>query len=579
MKKCKRLHIFFQASNKNVGVVSLSNYGIIVILLTLTLGCSSNNTTYVDENTLAQINDHSVTVAHFETAFKEYYFRTGQVLTPDETVRKAILDSEFNTYVMAVYAQDIGLDKTAEAEYQRSAIEKRVLTEEYLNQVILSGVEVTDADLRDYYIRFNSNLRASHIYAATKELADDFYERLQNGENFESLAQEAFINPYLAENGGDIGRFTTDDLDVAFEDQAFSMEVGEISRPVKTAQGYSIIKLTDRVTKPILTEYEFNQNKERLTSYVRVKKEEIEQREHLQSFIDESVINDVSLGEIFELIATSADEFFNRDVELINKINSSIEILSFDTFTFNGKQFSDEILSSSISMLNTIQDEQSFRNFIYGVAYRAFMVDQALTLEIDQQPAVVASIQETYLHYLEKEAESYLTQNIENTPAELYDIFYQKSEDFYEPEQIRVQRLVVNGEEFANEIYSNLMQGEDFSTAVVDLTKYNEDIFTQGDLGYVPITDFGFNARKLSATPVGELVEPINYTSDEYHIYKVLDRIDARDLTFDEAKEMVDRYLTNQKLQQLRAETIQQVKEKHNAVVDLEKLNALTIKI
>ena len=47
----------------------------------------------------------------------------------------------------------------------------------------------------------------------------------------------------------DIGRFTTDELDIAFENQAFSMAIGDIF-PIQTAQGFSIIKLTDRVTRP-----------------------------------------------------------------------------------------------------------------------------------------------------------------------------------------------------------------------------------------------------------------------------------------------------------------------------------------
>lgn len=557
----------------------MSHYGRIVLLVLITIGCSPDNSSTVDDDVLAQINGHSVSVLHFENAFKESYFRTGQVLTPTESTRKAILDSEFNTYVMAVYAKDLELDKSPEAVYQKSAIVKRVLTEEYFEQVIIADLEVSDEDLKDYFIRFNSSLRASHIYANTREEVDEYYTRLQNGESFDDLAKEAFINPYMAQNGGDIGRFTTDELDIAFENQAFSMAVGEISEPIQTAQGFSIIKLTDRVTRPLITEYEFNQNRGRLSSYVRGKKEELARRNHLENF-NSSVIFDLDVFyELYSLISSNYDQLLNKNPEFITQLDLNTNVLNFESFDFSTDKLQEELLSSSLAMLNTIQDEYTFRNFIVGVAYRSFMVSEALKLGIDKQDEIEASIEETYLHYLEKLAMHDLASSINNTEEELYTFYQEKQHEFYQSAEIRVQRLAVLGEETANKMYEELSSGADFTTYVIEHTRINDDLFTEGDLGFIPVDDFGFNSEKVSSIEIGGLTEPILYTADEYHIYKILDKKEARKLTFEEAKERVDSFLLREKLQQKRTETIEVVKNKHNAVVDLEKLNALTIKI
>lgn len=557
----------------------MSHYGRIVLLVLITIGCSPDNSSTVDDDVLAQINGHSVSVLHFENAFKESYFRTGQVLTPTESTRKAILDSEFNTYVMAVYAKDLELDKSPEAVYQKSAIVKRVLTEEYFEQVIIADLEVSDEDLKDYFIRFNSSLRASHIYANTREEVDEYYTRLQNGESFDDLAKEAFINPYMAQNGGDIGRFTTDELDIAFENQAFSMAVGEISEPIQTAQGFSIIKLTDRVTRPLITEYEFNQNRGRLSSYVRGKKEELARRNHLENF-NSSVIFDLDVFyELYSLISSNYDQLLNKNPEFISQLDLNTNVLNFESFDFSTDKLQEELLSSSLAMLNTIQDEYTFRNFIVGVAYRSFMVSEALKLGIDKQDEIEASIEETYLHYLEKLAMQDLASSINNTEEELYTFYQEKQHEFYQSAEIRVQRLAVLGEETANKMYEELSSGADFTTYVIEHTRINDDLFTEGDLGFIPVDDFGFNSEKVSSIEIGGLTEPILYTADEYHIYKILDKKEARKLTFEEAKERVDSFLLREKLQQKRTETIEVVKNKHNAVVDLEKLNALTIKI
>lgn len=557
----------------------LSYFGNLVLLFFITIGCDCNNTSTMDKNVLAQINNHSVSILHFENAFKENYFRTGQVLTPSESTRKAILDSEFNTYVMAVYAKDLKLDKTSEAVYQKSAIEKRVLTEEYFEQVIIADLEVSDEDLRDYFIRFNSSLRASHIYANTKEKADEYYARLQNGESFDDLAKKAFSNPYMAQNGGDIGRFTTDELDIAFENQVFSMAIGEISAPIQTAQGFSIIKLTDRVIRPLITEYEFNQNKERLSSYVRNKKEELARRNHLENFNSSVIFDHEIFDKLYSLISDNYEQLLNKNLEFITQLDINANVLKYESFVFSTKQLQEELLSSTLGMLNTIKDEYTFRNFLVGVAYRSFMVNEALRLGIDKQKEVKSSIEETYLHYLEKLAAQELASSIHNTEEELYAYYLDKKNDFYQSAEIRVQRLALLGEETANKIHEELSSGADFTTYVIEHTLINDDLFTKGDLGFIPVDDFGFNSDEVSSIEIGGLTEPILYTANEYHIYKILDKKEARKLTFDEAKQRVDGFLLRQKLQRKRTETINAVKNKHNAVVDIEKLNALTIKI
>ncbi len=95
--------------------------------------------------------------------------------------------------------------------------------------------------------RSQEKLAVRHLYAKTKKEADRLYELLQKGASFNELAKQIFTDTALQNSGGYLGYITWGDTDPAFEDAAYSLKVGEISKPVKTAQGYSIIKLDNKI--------------------------------------------------------------------------------------------------------------------------------------------------------------------------------------------------------------------------------------------------------------------------------------------------------------------------------------------
>ncbi|PIP67095.1 MAG: hypothetical protein CO042_01330 [Parcubacteria group bacterium CG_4_9_14_0_2_um_filter_41_8] len=76
---------------------------------------------------------------------------------------------------------------------------------------------------------------AREIYVLTKE----------QGADFSSLAKEYSEDDFSGKNGGDLGYFGRGTMDPYFEEAVFSMNIGDISEPVKSSYGYHIIKLED----------------------------------------------------------------------------------------------------------------------------------------------------------------------------------------------------------------------------------------------------------------------------------------------------------------------------------------------
>ncbi len=86
-------------------------------------------------------------------------------------------------------------------------------------------------------------VRASHILVRTEGHAQSLKKDLDNGADFANLAKKHSLCP-SKENGGDLGFFGKGAMVREFEQAAFSLDVGQVSRPVKTQFGYHLIVVT-----------------------------------------------------------------------------------------------------------------------------------------------------------------------------------------------------------------------------------------------------------------------------------------------------------------------------------------------
>jgi parvulin-like peptidyl-prolyl isomerase len=91
---------------------------------------------------------------------------------------------------------------------------------------------------------------AQHILMSDPTLAATIAQEAKAGKDWYELAAQ-YSTDSTKDNGGDLGWFARGAMVKEFEDAAFSMEVGQISDPVKSQFGYHIIRIMGKETRPL----------------------------------------------------------------------------------------------------------------------------------------------------------------------------------------------------------------------------------------------------------------------------------------------------------------------------------------
>jgi peptidyl-prolyl cis-trans isomerase D len=126
---------------------------------------------------------------------------------------------------------------------------------------IRQGLQITDADVQKEYnanadtYRRGEEVRARHILykadattgAAARAKAEAAVKKLRAGADFAALARAESDDPGSKASGGELGVFGRGQMVKEFEDAAFGAEPKQIVGPVKSAFGYHVIQVEERI--------------------------------------------------------------------------------------------------------------------------------------------------------------------------------------------------------------------------------------------------------------------------------------------------------------------------------------------
>lgn len=221
-----------------------------------------------------------------------------------ELIRRAVL----------VEAKKMQWEKKPEVQQQIERAKDQALIASYMNHTARPPATYpSEQELKQAYdankamFTAPTQYRVAQIYLANdkdpvkaERLAEELTRKArEKGSDFAELARKNSTHQESAANGGDMGWLPEDQLIPELRPALRNLTVGEVAKPVKSANGWHVLKLIERKESALRP---FAEVKENLTQLMRLRLAEQNEREYMNKLITQTPVsvNEIALASMLE---------------------------------------------------------------------------------------------------------------------------------------------------------------------------------------------------------------------------------------------------------------------------------------
>lgn len=512
---------------------------------------------------IAKVGTHEIQFKEFKDRYNDYLFSSG--IKDNLLVRRAILNNMINEILLLKYDDNENIYKISEFQREINWLEKQSILSYLKDQEIFAKINADEAELRDAFYKSNVKISASHLFAETEDEAYALYQLLQTGSSFFHLASQIFTDTSLANNGGYLGYFSWGDMDPNFEDAAYSLQVGEISKPVQTRSGYSIIKVEDRIPNPIMTEDEFFRKKSHLERVVRMRKKRSAELDFLNHIFDnlKYKVNQNVLAELYNEIINSHKNF----QETSNQRTGSVICVEYENKLYTKSELANKIEQIPTYHKNKINSIDALTTIVKGLVIQDLLYYLAIDKGYQNNTEVKNTIEKyntiTFLKYKREE--------INNSAKIQDDLVYQyylnNPQLFMSTTKINVQEIILDDEGLADSLSVLIKNGNDFGMLAKEFSIRKWSAENNGVIGLDDINKFGILKEQFQNLKINEVIGPLRI-EDYFGIFKLIGKIDSQPLKYELIKDDAVRLLKKEKSKEIMSNYLDNLKKNVNVIMN-----------
>jgi parvulin-like peptidyl-prolyl isomerase len=502
------------------------------------------------------------------------------------------LNHLINVELIVKKAEELGLDKdeevqnrikTANEQIQQEATEKsKNSTEQILIRSLIKQeiddrlMKITEEEIAQYYEENKEEFYVQDMFSLqeivveTEEEAKAILKEIKAGGDFTLLVQNK-SGGLTAKKGGYLGYVTTDGAKLFgydnFEEVASALKVGEVSKIIKTENGYCLLKLLE--IKPAYQEtlektkgfIERKINRERRENAYNEWLDNLKEQAQIQIAFNLDEITEESLSsELPETILVSfrggeitLGEFDKAwgDPDNENKYKTKEKLLE--------NMLKERILVQRAREIGLEEDENVSSQI--RAAIEKIKKEREEKIKINTQQPLVDAVMKVEIY-----------DKVKLSEEEIEEYYEENKEDFIKDEEYHLRHILVETLEEAEAVLEKISGGADFAELAKERSLCSSGE-KGGDLGFIargrtvkPFEDAGF------ALKVGEISEVVK-TEFGYHIIKLEEEISPeRQRTLEEAKIEIEYILLPEKQQDVFTKWLLSLKDEYNVQIKEELL-------
>lgn len=219
------------------------------------------STRQVDGATAALVNNEAIYISDVELeAAAQGRIEPNTPFGPDHPEFEPVLEQLIDQRLLAQEAVRRGLDLDPEARRRLEAGRERLLGNILVENLVAN--EVTDEAIDEMYAaqvelqQLDDEVRLRHILVDSEDEANAVLAELQGGRDFTEAAFEHSKDIRTRLDGGNIGWVAPNEMSDPFPAVIGNTSVGELSEVFQSEQGWHVLRVDERRTRPPKTKAE-----------------------------------------------------------------------------------------------------------------------------------------------------------------------------------------------------------------------------------------------------------------------------------------------------------------------------------
>ena len=346
-------------------------------------------------------------------------------------------------------------------------------------------------------------------------------EAQKPGVDFEVLARDYSEDP-VTWTDGIVGYVDRSAMPAEYWEKAYQMETGAVDGPVRSIIGYHIIKVNERMAVGDSLEDNTERNRV-IDALTQLYRDDIQAR---VKTVEDSVLS------LYKPRKNDANLEFLRA-----RLNDeSIDIMTFFP-SLSSEELSKILVSDSLGEIRISDLAESYGNappiaknpssqkvwddLIKPQVFNKYYIDIARNIGLHEHPEVLKEAKESAERFLLLEINhEEVVSKISFNETDLEKYYSQNVSKYSRPAKATVCEIMVDDEEFADELLARVKNGEEIPTLAKQHSMRKGAYRKNGRLGPFKIDQYGPLSRKAFEMEVGEIAGPIE-VNEVYSIIRL----------------------------------------------------------